>query len=192
MPAWLKSFFNWLGEALAPVGRFLRWLGDFLPDAPYARVLLWLVVALGAAALAWAIYNRRRYGEWRLRFLGLKSVDAAEIEPVWAPDSQVARSWLQEADALAGAGRFAEAIHHLLFRSVEDIGRRRPGLARPALTSRELASSEAIPGQARGLFAAIAAKVEQSLFGGRPVGECEWLEARQAYSEFALPTAWRA
>ena len=32
----------------------------------------------------------------------------------------------READALAAEGRFAEAIHHLLLRSVEDIGRRRP------------------------------------------------------------------
>ena len=49
----------------------------------------------------------------------------------WAPEEAGARSWLEEADALAREGRFAEAIHHLLFRSVEDICRRRPALVAP-------------------------------------------------------------
>ena len=102
------------------------------------------------------------------------------------------RAWLREADALAADGRFAEAIRQLLFRSVEDIGKRRPRLVRPALTSRELAASDALPGAARSLFAGIAAKVEHSLFGRRAVSEGDWRDARAAYAEFALPGSWRA
>jgi hypothetical protein len=140
----------------------------------------------------WAIYNRLRFGEWRLCLPRLRSVDAPPLDEEWVPDEVGARSWLEEADALAREGRFAEAIHHLLFRSVEDIANRRPALVRPALTSRELAASEGIPGRARELFAGIARLVECSLFGGRPVNEGDWLQARGTYSDFALPSSWRA
>jgi hypothetical protein len=190
-PAWLEAFFEWIGKMLEPLVRFLKWVASLLPDAAYARVILGIVLGAAAAALLWAIYNRIRYGEWRLRIPALARARGVEIEEEWAPTETGARSWLQEADALAGEGRFAEAIHHLLFRSVEDIARRRPALVRPALTSRELAAAQGIPGRARELFAGIARLVERSLFGGRPVAESDWLSARQAYSEFALAAAWR-
>jgi hypothetical protein len=191
-PAWLEAFFRWLDKVLAPVGRFLKWIGSFFPDAAYARFLLWAVIAVGAAALLWALYNRIRFGEWRLRLPRRASAGGLPSEEDWSPEAAGARSWLEEADALARQGLFAEAIHHLLFRSVEDIANRRPALIQPALTSRELAAAAAIPGRAREPFAAIALLVERSLFGGRPVNEGDWRMAREAYSAFALPAAWRA
>jgi hypothetical protein len=191
-PAWLRAFFDWLGHVLKPVGRFFSWIGSFFPDAAYVRILLWTVIALGAAALLLALYNRVRVGEWSFRVPRRVAMQELEAEPEWAPEEAGARSWLEEADMLAREGRFAEAIHHLLFRSIEDITRRRPAVVRPALTSRELAASQGIPARARDLFAGIARLVERSLFGGRPVKERDWLEAREAYSGFALPSAWRA
>lgn len=190
-PGWLKDFFDTIGRAFEQVGRFIKWIASFFPDAPYARIILWSVLALGAAALLWAAYNRIRYGSWRLRLPKLAS-KADPIEEEWVPEERGARSWLQEADALALDGRFAEAIHHLLSRSVEDIAKRRPALARPALTSRELASADTIPHRARSLFEAIASLVERSLFAGLAVGEVDWLKAREAYSDFALSSAWRS
>jgi hypothetical protein len=190
-PAWLRAFLNWLGKIFEPVERFLAWLWSFLPDAAYARFLLWTVIAVGAAALLWALYNRLRHGEWRLRSRRVPAADLS-AEEEWRPDEAGARSWLEEADALASEGHFAEAIHHLLFRSVDDIANRRPNLVRPSLTSRELATAPVIPSRARELFAGIARLVERSLFGGRAVGEEEWLSARNSYSNFALASAWRA
>jgi hypothetical protein len=191
-PTWLDNFFRWLGHALEPVGRFLKWIGSFFPEAPYAQILLWTVIALGAAALLWVLFNRLWYGEWRWRLPRRAQAADVPAEKEWTPELAGARSWLEEADALARQGRFAEAIHHLLFRSIEDIASRRPTLVRPALTSRELAASHGLPGRARDLFAGIARLVERSLFGGRPVSEGDWLEARESYSNFALPAAWRA
>jgi hypothetical protein len=190
-PEWLEAIGRFLGKVLKPFGRFLEWIFSFLPDAAYARILLWAVIGIAAAALLWALYNRIRHGEWRLRLPRLTTAQDIADED-WTPEEAGARSWLEEADALAREGRFAEAIHHLLFRSIEDIARRRPALVRPALTSRELARSEVIPARARDLFASIARFVERSLFGGRPVGEGDWLQARKAYSDFALAAAWRA
>ena len=191
-PAWLEALGRWLEHhVFEPIGKALRWIGSFLPDAPYARILLWAVLALAALVLVWAIYNRLRYGEWRLKLPRRPRVTDVVIEEEWSPEEAPARSWLEEADALARQGRYAEAIHHLLFRSIDDIAKRRPNLVRPALTSREIGASQGIPSRARVLFAAIARLVERSLFGGRPVGESDWLEARGAYSDFALAGAWR-
>lgn len=190
-PAWLKALFRWLGELFAPVGRFFRWLLDLLPDAPVARAALWVVLALCAALLVWAVVERLRHGRWRLPGRRARAAAVADEEE-WAPEAAATRSWLQEADALAAQGRYAEAAHHLLRRSIEDLARRRPQLVRPALTSRELAAAPAVPPAARGLFSGIAALVERSLFGGRAVGPDDWGRARAAYADFALPGAWRA
>jgi len=193
-PAWLKALGKWLEQVLEPVGRFLRWLGGFLPDAPYARVLLWSVIAILALALAWMIYARLRYGSWRMPRLRRRAAPAMEAEAVraedWLPAAGPARAWLEEADRLASTGRYAEAVHHLLLRSVEDIARRRPQLVRPALTSRDLARAEAIPGAPRRLFADLAAVVERSLFGGAAVDAQEWGRCRAAYADFAQARNW--
>ncbi|MEO7171140.1 MAG: DUF4129 domain-containing protein [Pseudomonadota bacterium] len=192
-PAWLRRLGEWLVEVLRPVGRFLQWISSFMPDAPYARIFLWTVIAVAAAALLWMAYQRIRHGEWRLPHRRRRTSTSVDMpEEAWAPEAAPARAWLNEADALAAQGRYAEAVHHLLFRSIEDIARRRPRLVRPALTSRELAATDAIPPSARDLFAGIARLVEKSLFGGRPVAPEDWETARSAYSDFALPGTWRA
>ena len=192
-PQWLKDFVEWLGEVLKPVEKFFDWVGKMMPDAPFARFLLWTMLAVAAAVLIVLIYQRLRHGRWRLPWGSkqeLTHIPAEDEE--WAPEAAPVRSWLEEADALAKQGRFAEAIHHLLLRSVDDIARRRPRLVRPALTSRELAASDGIPAAARELFAAIARLVERSLFGGRDVGPADWDSARSAYADFALARAWKA
>ncbi|WEK44335.1 MAG: DUF4129 domain-containing protein [Candidatus Sphingomonas colombiensis] len=191
-PEWLRRLANWIGDMLEPVGRFFRWISSLMPDAPYARIFLWSVIILVAAGLVLLVVDRFRSGEWRLpRWRRRAPTEAVSDEEAWVPDAAPARAWLNEADAFAAAGQYAEAIHHLLFRSVEDIARRRPRLVRPALTSRELARAEALPPGARGLFAEIAALVERSLFGGRPVGSDDWQAARAAYADLALSKAWR-
>jgi len=196
-PAWLKGlahFLEWLGHVLAPIGRFFAWLTGFMPAAPYARILLWGVIGIAALALIWLIVERLRYGQWRLprRRSRAASPVAIETEEEWQPDVAQGHAWLEEADALAAKGLFAEAVHHLLFRSIEDIGKRRPQLVRPALTSREIAAATAIPTRARDLFAAIARQVERSLFGGRPIEADDWQAARAAYADFAVPGVWKA
>jgi hypothetical protein len=190
-PAWLKAALDWLREVLAPLGRVLRHLFSWMPDLPYARILLWSVLAVTAAVALWMIVTRIREGEWRLPRRRVRPAEAAELAEDWAPAAEHSRAWLKEADSLAAAGQYAEAVHHLLRRSVEDIARRRPQLDRPALTSRELAEADAIPPAPRTLFASIARLVERSLFGGRPVSQGDWTAARASYADMALPLAWR-
>ena len=71
------------------------------------------------------------------------------------------------------------------------MARRHPRLVRPALTSRELAAAPEVPVAARTLFSDIAALVERSLFGGRALAADDWQVARAAYTDYALPQAWR-
>jgi hypothetical protein len=193
-PAWLKALGDWLKEALAPVGRFFAWIGSFMPDAPYARIFLWTVLAVAAALLLWSVYDRVRHGVWRLprwRRRTMARVTEGEAD-AWVPDEVPARAWLKEADALALEGRFAEAVHYLLLRSVDDLSRRRPHMVRPALTSRDLARAEGMPPAPRRLFAEIASAVERSLFGGRAVAAEEWDRCRAAYADFAQMRNWAA
>lgn len=193
-PAWLKALGEWLEQALAPVGRFLGWIGHFMPDAPYARIFLWTMIGALALLILWMVIDRVRHGVWRLprwrRRRVAVAVDAAEDD--WTPDAAPARAWLEEADALAGQGDYAQAVHHLLLRSVEDLARRRPQVVRPALTSRDLARASAVPPAPRRLFAEIASAVERSLFGGRPIDADEWSRCRLAYADFAQARTWAA
>jgi len=192
-PHWLEGALRWLGDLLRPLGRLLRWLGGLLPDAPYARILLWGTIAVLVLLFLWAAVERLRHGRWhwpRWRRRSVAAAVEADQAEDWRPEAGPLRRWLDEADALAAAGRYAEAVHHLLFRSVEDIARHRPGAVRPALTSRELARAAAIPPGARAPFARIAAEVERSLFGGRPLAERDWQAARAAYGELVRPQAW--
>ena len=192
-PAWLRALGEWLRSVFRPIGRFLDFIGSFIPDAPYARILLWSVLAVGLAALCWMIWTRAKEGAWRMpQWRRRPGAESIEAEEEWRPDAAPVRAWLEEADALAGEGRFAEAAHHLLLRSVEDIGRRRPGLVRPAITSRDLANASALPQRARQLFSGIAGVVERSLFGGRAVDAGDWAECRAAYADFARTAAWKA
>lgn len=192
-PAWLKSLGEWLEWALAPVGRFLRWIGSFMPDAPYARIFLWTVIAVLALLALWIVQDRIRHGVWRLpRRRAPAANPTAPQEEDWAPAAAPARAWLEEADRLAEQGLYGEAVHHLLLRSVDDLARRRPQLVRPALTSRDLALSPGIPPAPRRLFTEIATAVERSLFGGRSIDAEQWGRCRQAYTDFAQPRSWAA
>lgn len=166
---------------------WLRWLVDALGDlAPHANWIFWSLVALGAALILWALarYLRDR------RSRDAVAEPAHDLE-AWRPEERVARALLAEADAMAAAGRYAEAARLLLHRSLEDIGRNRPRLLRPALTSREIGRATALPGPLRTAFAAMAVPVERSLFGGRSLTRADWEEARAAYGAFALPGVWR-
>lgn len=167
---------------------WLIWLGDFLEKAgPVIKVIFWAAVACLVLGL---LYLLARWLEAR----GFSWRNAAEVEKAeeWRPQESQARALLEEADALAAAGRYAEAAHLLLFRSIEEIDSRRPDLVRPALTSRDIAGAPAIPPGPKRAFAGIVMQVERSLFGGRSLGEPDWRGCRAAYEEFAFASEWRA
>lgn len=172
-PGWLQRFLEWLGNL---VGDSLGGaLGDSWP------VLRWLLLAIMIAALLfvlWRIFDplaRRK----------LAQADEASQEE-WRPDQADAIALLEDADRLATSGRFNEATHLLLQRSVSHISARRPEWVAPSSTARELALLPALPDSARQAFRTIAERVERSLFALRELERADWDAARAAYAEFAL------
>ena len=165
---------------LEPLARFLAAIW------PVIEILFWAALALLILYILYGIARRLQGKEWPGR-----QKKAKPPEPNWRPDEAPARALLSEADALAAQGRFAEAVHLILFRSIEDIDDRRPELLGPALTSRDIAALPAIPERPRSAFARIAMLVERSLFALRPLGEGDWRDCRSAYEEFAFAEGWR-
>jgi hypothetical protein len=162
---------------------------DFSGSVPLLQAFFWIIVAAIVLGLLYLLARRLSGAEWPWRRRPAPDDEAAE--PSWRPEAGEARELLGEADALAAEGRFSEAARLLLFRSIGDIDSRRPDLVRPALTSRDIAALEAIPGRPRSAFSAIAMLVERSLFAQRPLAEGDWRDCRAAYEDFAFAEGWR-
>ncbi|MGE0045571.1 MAG: hypothetical protein AB7J28_12510 [Hyphomonadaceae bacterium] len=162
-PGWLRDLLRGLAEA-GPILEFLFWAG----------------VAAIAALILYAVYSEVR------RQLDLRRGRQAPEEPAPTLEPAVARRLLADADALARDGRYAEAVHALLHRSIAEFDRRRPGAIRDSLTSREIARLPFLPDGAQRAFSGIAAHVERSFFGGRNVDANVFAECRAAYESFAL------
>lgn len=175
-PDWLVRFFDWLGD-------LFKRLGD---AGPVAQVIFWLIVAGVVVMILYALWPLAKRLWSRLR-------GGAEAEPEdWRPEAAPARALLAEADALAARGDYAEAAHLVLLRSVEQIGSRRPHFVRPALTSRDIARIDGLPGDVARAFTQIAGVVETGLFAARPVGAEAWAQCRAAYEAVAFPKSWVA
>jgi hypothetical protein len=175
---------------LAPpkIPDWLVWVGSVLKAAaPYLKYVFWVGLAALALLTLYAIAREIL----RLRKPAARP-DGPRLaaDPPWRPDAGEARDLLAAADRLAGEGRFLEAAHLLLLRSVEDIQKHRPKALRVSLTAREIAVLPALPEAARPGFASIARVVERGLFGGRPVDNDDFAACRAAYEAFALPEGW--
>src|SRR6185436_91530 len=147
LPQWLLAFFRFLAS-LQPVFEVLFWAG--------VAVLVALILYFIGRELV-RYYAKPAAG----------GAAASENMPSWRPPIARAKALLAEADRLAAQGLYAEAVHVLLFRSIEDIDARRPRTLTPALTSRDILALKEIPATARRAFARIATMVEWSFFGGR-------------------------
>ena len=174
-PGWLASLFRAIGD-------FFQW------SAPALKPLLWIAAILLALFILYHFVPG--FARWVDDLLRRRRPAAEETDNVGQMEAGAARALLSEADALAAEGRFAEAVHLLLYRSVEDIEGRRPGLVRPAMTSRDLAAAQDLPGAARDAFSRIARAVEISLFGGRAIDAGAWQQCRSAYAELTVPRNW--
>lgn len=173
-----------------PIPDWMRGVARLLDAmAPFMSWVFWGLLIAGLLLVAAFVVREMLRHRWagEAKPLTLNTRDAE-----WRPTAARARALLEEADRLAAAGRFAEAAHVLLLRSIDDLEGRRPDLVRPALTSRDIGALEALPAAARPAFDLIARVVERSLFGGRPVDAEGFAECRRAYEAFALPNAWSA
>ncbi len=170
-PEWLKAFGKFLKSLFEPVGEALgmSW--------PVLKMVLVGIAVICALLLAWRM---------AAPLLERKRRQTDDELPEWVPDKGAALALLEDADQLAAEGRFDEATHLLLTRSVGQIAAARPDWLNPASTAREIALHSGLPETARNAFALIAQRVERSLFALIPLKAEDWQAARAAYSDFAL------
>lgn len=166
---------------LRPLIEFLQFLG------PAFKIIFWFGLAAIVLAILWFIARE----VIRIR-LPEKTDKLVIKDDGWRPAPAAALALLSDADALAAEGRFAEAVHLLLLRSINDIDGRLPNTVRPALTARDISGLSRLPAAARPAFDLIARVVENSLFGGRTVDRTAFADCRAAYEAFAFPQAWTA
>ena len=112
----------------------------------------------------------------------------ATVTPKVTDGAAVARAKLDaprsEAEALADAGRFDEAVHVLLLKTIEALVRTQPGGVPEAWTSREIQREAPMPGAAREPFGSLVDTVESSLFGGVQVNQAAWEACLARFREF--------
>ncbi|MEL6723866.1 MAG: hypothetical protein AAFP24_02545 [Pseudomonadota bacterium] len=154
-------------------------------------LLGYLLAALIIVAILAGLYMV--FGESiTLRGKQKEAKDAPDVSnvPDLRPAQAQARALLEDADALAAQGRFAEAVHLLLFRSIDDIQAQRNGVIDRSLTSREIGALGVLPTPVRDALLPIIRIVERSFFGGQAVTKQGWSEARASYERFAFGEAW--
>lgn len=167
VPGWVEA-----------LGRFLKALLE--PFGAIGWVLFWLLAAAVVAGLLYFL--------WRLiePLFDRAPRTVRDEDTGWIPDREEALALLEDADRLAAEGRFDEATHLLLRRSVAQIASARPDWVMAASTAREIAAIGALPAAARVAFLTIASRVERSLFALRRLDLGDWTAAREAYAAFAL------
>ena len=174
-----------------PPSAFERWVGRvfeaiFKVLAPILQIAFYL--GIGALILGAVYLFGRAVYETRFAKPIVKKAEEPEI-PLYQPAEAQARILLDEVDKLAAEGRYGEAVHTLLFRSIQDIDRNRPNVVRRSLTSREIGRLSVLTPEARTAFSTIAGVSELAYFGGVPVNEDGFQTARNAYADLTGQTA---
>lgn len=172
-----SAFEKWLGKVFSGIGKFL---------VPIIEILFWL--GAGALVLGALYLVGRAIYETRFAKPAAKSNEAPDI-PLYQPAQAQARILLDEVDRLAAEGRYGEAVHTLLFRSIQDIDRNRPNIVRRSLTAREIGGLSILTAKARTAFSTIAGVSELAHFGGVAVNKAGFQTARTAYADLTGQTS---
>lgn len=150
---------------------------------PILRVAFWGIVIGVISYLVYLIITEAV----KIRRNRVPKIDApTPVIPAYQPSRKDANIILDDADALAAEGRYAEAVHTLLLRSIQDIRKNRPRAVPKALTSREISTLDILSDTAQSAFRRIGDLVEVSFFGGKPLDKHAFEVSRKAYEEFAF------
>ena len=91
-----------------------------------------------------------------------------------------------EAEVMAQAGDYAEAMHILLLQSVGELRRRLDVAIAVSLTSREIMHKLELTHSARLAFSDIISRVEISYFGSYLPTQADYLACRESFAALAL------
>ena len=158
-------------------------IGPFLELGEVVRVLLWAIILVGGALLAFQIvtvFMRRARQD-------PSEPHVADDQESSVPDfsgRQLDETMLDKADGLARGGKYGEAIHTLLLHSFDELQRVADRNLSQSLTSREIVTIANLTTDAKAALAFLVGLVELSHFGGRVCGEPEYRKAREHYRQF--------
>jgi hypothetical protein len=148
--------------------------------SPIASSMLWVIVIVVVLLLiVFLVRELRGYESPAQVGVAAGPGEAAETT------AAIVEQPLDDAEALARAGRFGEAIHALLLRTLEELMRR---LDRPlprSKTSREILAEVRLPEEARGALGHLVSAVEVSFFGGAEPGEGDYQACVERFRRFA-------
>lgn len=148
------------------------------PLAGIASGLVWILVAVGAlAVLAFLLRDLIGFGT-KARPTAIPTPDDATMRAVVAAP-------LRDAEALAAEGRFGEAIHVLLLRTLAALVERGRRNLPTSLTSREIIAEVQLPADADAALRGLVSAVEVSHFGGQVPADAEWQLCLDHFHRFA-------
>lgn len=143
------------------------------------KVLFWCGVGIGGALLLVALV---RGWQGRSRDVTSKALPPLDLSP--ALDAPLA-----DAEALAMAGKHAEAIHVLLLKTLRTLSAASSPPIPTSMTSREILARVALAAEAREALGALVEIVEVSHFGSVVPGEAEWKRSVAAFKAFLAAEA---
>ena len=144
--------------------------------------LMWgMVIVMGVLIVFWVASEFSKYGG----DAELAPADESTARMQAAAEAIIDRP-LEDADELARRGRFAEAIHTLLLRTLQELVRSAAVRVAPAMTSREILARVPLLADARSALADLITAVEITHFGDEPANAADYDRCRQQFHVFAL------
>lgn len=154
--------------------------------ATLMTMVLWGMVAVVIVLVVfWLVSELSRYG-------GDPELPADERQDARAIVDAIIERPLGDADELARRGLFAEAIHTLLLRSLQELVRTAAVRVAPAMTSREILARVPLLADARSAFAGLITAVEITHFGDAEASATDYERCRQQFHLFAAAFRGRA
>jgi len=150
----------------SPLGRLAQWI-------------LWGAIGIAIFLAVLSLVGALSRGDRDIEPVAGKSPDAPGI------DRAVIERPLGDADELARQGRFAEAIHTLLLRTLQELARTSSMRLQASMTSREILSRVPLLGDARVALSGLVTAVELTHFGDDVPGAPDYERCRDQFHVFA-------
>ncbi len=170
------------------IGHFFQGVAELF--APLAPIFPYLLYAIGFGVVCLLLSPVARLF-LTTRFERLFARDHLKADAPWRPTREAVVALLGDIDALAAEGRYDEAVHLLLVRSVADINAYRPDMVRSHYSARDILNHPLLPEAARPAFRQIVEWVEKSYFAGIAAGKAGFEACRAAYVAFVAVDAAR-
>lgn len=150
------------------------------PMSAVMTVVMWgMIIVISVLGGFWLASELSKYGGDAALPADVPDARAAAIA-----DAIIERP-LEDAEELARRGLFAEAIHTLLLRTLQELARSAAVRVAPATTSREILARVPLLADARSALAGLITAVEITHFGDEPASADDYERCRRQFHVFA-------